>query len=650
MGKTQAFSGELLGLVFTGLSIAGLADNASSSPATSLYLSLHVMDPGEDGDQTTGEASYGGYARVTVDRSDSAWTVSAGVCTNDAVISWPKATSGSEVEMYFAVGTASSGTGKILYSGVIPGAGLSVSAGVTPRLVAGACSFTDVVGVKGWTVFTESPGTVKIYVSTSGSDSNDGLSESFPKLTIAAGVALLRDGEPDWLLLKKGDVWTDEVLSGFWTKSGSALSEPMLVTSYGTGARPLLRTGGDQAIYAYADEDDPPIRDIAFVDLHFEAHDRQGQNNGGIEWLAPAQNLLIEGCLIEGYETNIIFPASHANTQGVKLRRNVLVDAYRIGSGTSGHGLFMASCPQALIEENLFDHNGWTDSIPGTIFRHSMYITGFSVDVTLRGNIISNGSSHGCQMRKGGDVEDNLFVRCSIAFLGGGGNTPTPGGVQINFRRNVILDGKNIVDGSEDRGWAIDLANIMQGEVSDNIIANQTIGNFQVVMNLYGDSAGDGVHNLTIRDNVAHDWGGTVGLQGDSTEITNLSIEGNDFQEHTHSGRLLEHYDGSSTASIGSSADNNFYSDQTAQPGWIIVGGVNTTVASWASQVSDTTSQAAEISYSDPGRTVASYHGTLGETATHDAFIVEARLQSKDNWRTEYTASAVNDYIRAGFQ
>jgi hypothetical protein len=32
-----------------------------------------------------------------------------------------------------------------------------------------------------------------------------------------------------------------------------------------------------------------------------------------------------------------------------------------------------------------------------------------------------------------------------------------------------------------------------------------------------------------------------------------------------------------------------------------------------------------------------------------DAFAIEARKQSRLNWRTQYTAEAVNGYIRAGF-
>jgi len=53
--------------------------------------------------------------------------------------------------------------------------------------------------------------------------------------------------------------------------------------------------------------------------------------------------------------------------------------------------------------------------------------------------------------------------------------------------------------------------------------------------------------------------------------------------------------------------------------------------------------------YPDPNRTVGSYAGTLGLTATTDAFLAAARLQSKDNWKPQLMAAAVNSYIAAGF-
>ena len=68
MAKGNTFENALMKLIFQGTAIANIADNASSSPLTSLYLSLHTSDPGEAGTQATNECAYTSYARVAVDR------------------------------------------------------------------------------------------------------------------------------------------------------------------------------------------------------------------------------------------------------------------------------------------------------------------------------------------------------------------------------------------------------------------------------------------------------------------------------------------------------------------------------------------------------------------------------------------------------
>jgi hypothetical protein len=133
MSKGNTFENDWLLLVFNATGIANIADNASSSPLTNLYVSLHTGDPGEAGDQTTNECAYTSYARVAVARSGSGWTVTANSVSPAAEISFPAATGGSETATHFAVGTAASSTGKVLYKGTVT-PNISISSGVTPKL------------------------------------------------------------------------------------------------------------------------------------------------------------------------------------------------------------------------------------------------------------------------------------------------------------------------------------------------------------------------------------------------------------------------------------------------------------------------------------------------------------------------------------
>lgn len=142
MSKGNVFENDLMKLVFQGTAIANLADNAASSPISNIYISLHTADPGEAGDQTTSEATYTGYARVAVVRTASGWTVTNNSVTNAAAITFPQCTGGTNTISHFAVGTASSGAGKVLYKGALT-ASLAVSNLIIPEFAAGTLTVTE---------------------------------------------------------------------------------------------------------------------------------------------------------------------------------------------------------------------------------------------------------------------------------------------------------------------------------------------------------------------------------------------------------------------------------------------------------------------------------------------------------------------------
>lgn len=133
MSKGNTFENDLLKLIFNATAIANIADDAASAPLGNLQVSLHTGDPGEAGDQTTNECAYTSYARVAVARTSGGWTVTNNSVSPVANIDFPAATGGTETATHFAVGTAASGAGKLLYSGTIT-PNIAISTGVTPRL------------------------------------------------------------------------------------------------------------------------------------------------------------------------------------------------------------------------------------------------------------------------------------------------------------------------------------------------------------------------------------------------------------------------------------------------------------------------------------------------------------------------------------
>lgn len=133
MSFGNTFENDLLKLIFNATAIANIADNASSSPLTNLYIALHTSDPGEAGDQTTNEVTYTSYARVAVARSGSGWTVTNNSVSPVSEISFPPGTGGSGTATHFSVGTASSGAGKLILKGTVT-PNIVCGNGVTPKL------------------------------------------------------------------------------------------------------------------------------------------------------------------------------------------------------------------------------------------------------------------------------------------------------------------------------------------------------------------------------------------------------------------------------------------------------------------------------------------------------------------------------------
>ena len=127
MTATNNGEADLLNLVFK-------SSGPAWSAAASFYISLHTASPGEAGDQSTNEASYGSYARVAVSRT-TGFSVSGNVASNVATIAFPAATSGSSTVTHFGIGTSVTGTGRLLFAGALTGS-LAVTTGITPQFAA----------------------------------------------------------------------------------------------------------------------------------------------------------------------------------------------------------------------------------------------------------------------------------------------------------------------------------------------------------------------------------------------------------------------------------------------------------------------------------------------------------------------------------
>ena len=117
MSKSNALEISWLNLYFNGTAIPDIAENDTSGPATTLTVGLHTADPGEAGDQSTNEANYTGYTRITVARTTGGWLIAGSVISPVVTIVFPIATSGPQTITHWSIGT---GTGNNMgWSGTV---------------------------------------------------------------------------------------------------------------------------------------------------------------------------------------------------------------------------------------------------------------------------------------------------------------------------------------------------------------------------------------------------------------------------------------------------------------------------------------------------------------------------------------------------
>lgn len=123
---------DILNLIMLGTALPWAA-------ATELDIHLHTASPGEGGASTVNEATYTGYAVVTVDRAATDWTVTGNQAVNDNLIQFVVCSGGSNVITHASI-TPQGSTQIIAYSTL--GSPLTVESGVQVQFGAGTLTMT----------------------------------------------------------------------------------------------------------------------------------------------------------------------------------------------------------------------------------------------------------------------------------------------------------------------------------------------------------------------------------------------------------------------------------------------------------------------------------------------------------------------------
>jgi hypothetical protein len=449
----------------------------------------------------------------------------------------------------------------------------------------------------GFTVIKPSADSRLIYVSSSaGSDANTCLAEASPCKTLKAGLAKMRNGYPDHLYLKRGDVWRGERMVNN-LPSGRSSSEPAVLTYYGNnGPRPKLEN--EQTAFNIMKG---KIMNFSVIGLEFSAYKMDPSHpefqksaedaKAGIVLLGGNENILFEDNVFNYAEMTLQAWESGSPTN-ISLRRNIWTGAYTKESlilrNKRPSNLYADGVVGLLIEENVFDYGGWNplvEGAAGNMFNHNLYIQ-YSTDgnkLIVRNNIITRASSHGVHGRPGGLFENNFFARNAVSLQMGYNGHPLLAGVKAQAIGNVITEGQSMDKGKD--GKSCEGKGLCTSAVWGLIINEPGQGEF------------------LLRNNIVHT------LYADQTN---------------------GYYDSLQKISISQYSGGQFtYEGNIA---W-----------QWAPK------DDAGKGFSAPGRTLADYNAYLGGQRDFDEFMGKVKSRPLGSWDVRYTASSVNQYIRQGF-
>jgi len=500
-----------------------------------------------------------------------------------------------------------------------------------------------------WTDFIPSTDTRLIFVSSSeGRDSNTGLTADSPVKSLSKGYALLRDGSPDWMLLKRGDTWNEALPN--WGKSGRSESEVMILGAYGEEtARPQVRPDGDtvgmQLVGGSA------IEHVAFVGFRLEPLDRTiDQSSSGIRMLRSSHNILFEDLYISGFAANFIFQEHAGSTiSDIRINGCVVVDAW--SRSAHAQGLYAEGVGDFVIENSVFDHNGF-DTERGahpTIFNHNIYIQNEADGVVVRNNIISNASSHGIQLRSGGIIEDNLFAGNPLQILFGGGNYPNENGVTGHVKRNLIMYGRGI-SSSLPRSFGIETSNVRSAQFSENILIDGEVGYNGYPIRIHGPSA-YGMSDLIISNNTLINWNGTIDIHHspEGQEYRDISFIGNTIIRDMNNNHGNSNFNKSFVSAFDAEDPSLTFSENTYRHKGMhnrpfLSGGSVVDGDTWLSSV-DQRSSIEEISEMPTGIGLGDYMASFRSDGSVDGFIAEARKLSRAHQDDRFTPGAVYEWV-----
>ncbi len=554
----------------------------------------------------------------------------------------------------------------------------------------------------GWSLLTPSVDSRIIYVSSSeGDDANAviyapddaviGADVFHPEgrvmaySSIAAAVAQMREGYPDYVLLKRGDSWSlDTDIS--LVRKGRSARERQVLGAYGdlSSPRPLVLNAGlvmNKSGY------------IAVVGLHlcddernpgssqFVGFDHVSNSSGiGATVYSNVGGILIEDCWFEWFGGNAIQSwafddkGNMLDIPDIIVRRNIFNNNYSTSSHSQG---LYSNLISILVEENIFDHNGWYKQGQSnaqaqgmaTMFNHNTYFSG-TRNTIMRNNIFLRSSSIQNKFTSNTSdginkiaaqnilVENNFYAEGEIGISLGGNSDQNNGPRWDNIVvvNNVMTAIGRSFPTNRTLGWGIDVNDWRTGLVSGNLLTSW--GEAGVYTNTYGFNVVGHTTDTLFSDNIAYNIVSEGSLMSFSDGDVNgamdrITLRNNEIAALTNTrGRLVSYSMIPQTQDFG----DNYYYFAKSDDQWFDISGARTDFAEFADVSEDTTSVLELRHYVDPDRSIGTFLNDMGYSSEIPVaadeipdLLAVLKQQRKGHWDKALTAQSLNDYFREGF-
>jgi hypothetical protein len=518
--------------------------------------------------------------------------------------------------------------------------------------------------------------------------------------TIAHAATLLRTGKPDWLLVKTGDTFTNDTV-GTLTVAGISKTQPIIIETYGTGARPIVKTApaetgacilfgtGSDFIFVggiewYSYQRDPSN---AAFNIAAATASATGQSN---ECMSDQQtsfnSIVFENNLVHFYQLGLDIetnggaePGAFCLTCFVTMNGNIVVDQYPVNFNPHSQGAFFSGV-NLTDSFNLYDNNGHSQAMVGPYAATMTCASPTVVTVTGTPFVFSNGaqisfvgtpctgintSTYYCAINVSGNTFNITASNSSgdvnacpngTTLIAGTGTSSITGvnandfGSQI-FNRNVYTNASavtfNNTTSSNSSAEGVQFRS-GGGPFTDNLFFSDsecwTIGD-----GITGAVTGTSSRNVCLESVDIAQSGDTPAPapRGDGSSVqegeTGLIYTGNLFAHVTslgvnNNGITLD------SATSGASVTGNVICWPTSQ---ILDQGTGDTITP---NVTSASATCAGLGLPDTTRTVETYDSiVLGGPGTDADFTACERANSMAHWNNNCTAPAANAFIRPGY-